>query len=119
MLFHVSWVIDLKYNLKCTKHIIRKLTSTLNFDAPITYCNLGNILTEIYQLHALRLGENVSQHSPHPPNTNLDQQDVELLNLYNYIRDERFHVDSSTMSLSYALKKYIYIYLDPWGRARG
>lgn len=37
MLFLLVCAVDVRYNLKGKKHIIRKITNALNFDTPITY----------------------------------------------------------------------------------
>lgn len=46
MLFSIACVIDSKYNLKGTKHVIRTSSNAFNCDAPITYSNFENTLRE-------------------------------------------------------------------------
>ena len=89
MLFPLACVMDPRYNLSGTKFIIDQISNALTFNMPITYRNLEQTLTEMYELYASRIGTQVTR-VPTPTPTNINDDDAEVINLLENIDSIRY-----------------------------
>ena len=89
MLFPLACVMDPRYNLSGTKFIIDQISNALTFNMPITYRNLEQTLTEMYELYASRIGTQIT-HVPTTPPANINDDDAEVINLLENIDSIRY-----------------------------